>query len=340
MFGNIAHAQSASGHLYSVYGVSLRSDFPLPLSNKLKVDSQDELGHIDLGTASADWFFNITRGAEVLETVSSWYKYARLHDGSSYVRWNEVGEFLVPADGKRILCRHFDSATAESFYVYLLGQALSFAFVRQGLEPLHATVIAVDEEALVFLGDSGVGKSTLAACFLAAGYKILTDDLLVLRRAGNITLAYPGPARIKLFPGIARKYMGRTAAAVPMNPFTHKIILPLGPHRTCSTPIPLRAIYSLGAENKHRRGNTARIRRLSVREGFLQLLENTFNRRLVDPDRLDRQFTLMAEIANAVNIRLISYPRVLNCLPTVCEALLRDSRRDYQGMSAIGGATI
>ena len=48
----------------------------------------------------------------------------------------------------------------------MLGQALSFALVKQGFEPLHATVAVVDDEAVAFLGHNAFGKSTLtgASC--------------------------------------------------------------------------------------------------------------------------------------------------------------------------------
>ncbi len=191
-----------------------------------------------------------------------------LQDGSSYARWKGVGEFLVPADGKTIVCRQWDTATAESFYVYLLGQALSFALVKQGLEPLHATAIVVEGEAVVFLGAAGFGKSSLAACFLATGCRMLTDDLLILKKTSENILAYPGPPRIKLFPNLARKYMGRTAKAIRMNPFTRKMILPLDGGQACSTPVPLRVIYSLAGAHDIPDTDAIRIDPLSPRDAF------------------------------------------------------------------------
>ena len=81
----------------------------------------------------------------------------------------------------RITGRQHDEAQEESFQVYLLGQALSYALVNAGFEPLHATAIVVNGGAVVLLGSSGFGKSSLAACFLEAGHRLLTDDLLILR---------------------------------------------------------------------------------------------------------------------------------------------------------------
>jgi len=332
MIGNFTSYHDSCAYRYGVYGITLRSEIPLPLAE----NSDGALAEIELGTASTDWFACMTRGAEVIESSSSWYEYSRLQDGSSYARWEGVGEFLVPADGKTIVCRQVDNATAESFYVYLLGQALSFALVKQGLEPLHATAIVVDGEAVAFLGESGLGKSTLAACFLAIGHRMLTDDLLILKQTSGTMFAYPGPARIKLVPKLARKYMGRAASGVPMNPFTHKIVLPLPREQTCATAVPLRAIYSIAAVDDVHDTDAIRIEALSPRDAFLELLKNTFNYRIVDTKRLERQFTETGHLVGAAPVLKVFYPRKLKRLPALCKALLCNLQLDVQIQPAVG----
>src|SRR5439155_8977822 len=132
----------------------------------------------------------------------------------------------VAADGGRITCRRLEESSLESFQVYMLGQALSFALVRQGFEPLHATVVVIDDQAVAFLGDNAFGKSSLAACFLEAGHRLLTDDLLILQDSPNGgILAYPGPPRLKLFPKMATRFLGQTVNRVHLNADTAKLIL-------------------------------------------------------------------------------------------------------------------
>src|SRR5829696_6265903 len=150
----------------------------------------------------------------------------------------------------------------------MLGQALSFALVQQRFEPLHATVVVVDDRAIAFLGENGSGKSTLAACWLAAGCRLLTDDLLILQQTSDGVLAYPGPPRIKLFPQIASRFLGAASNSVPMNPDTAKLILPLEPDRRCATPVPLEAIYVVAPARAVSRSENVRIQPLSPRDGF------------------------------------------------------------------------
>jgi hypothetical protein len=311
-------------HRYCVYGITILSEIPLALPTQ----GHGDLARIELRTAPPAYFADATRNVPLEQVDGSWYQFARLPDRSSYARWEGVGEFLVSADGGRITCRPLDPATTESFQVYLLGQALSFALVKRGFEPLHATTVVVRGGAVVFLGESGFGKSTLAACFLAAGHRMLTDDLLMLRHTARGVIAYPGPPRIKLLPKMARKYMEQTAAGVRMNPDTEKLILPLEPSRRCHGPVPVKAIYALASPDKTSQKQGITIEPLSSRDGFLKLIENTFNYRLVDPARLGRQFTENTRLANTTPVRMLSYPRVLSRLPQVREAILRDLNAD------------
>src|SRR5262249_13847752 len=149
---------------YQVYGINVHSQIELALPTY----GCGGLGQVEVQTASSSYFSDVIQGVSLERIHGSWYEIGRLEDESIYARWTDVGEFLVSRSGRRIVCRQFDAATKESFDVYLLGQALSFALVQSGFEPLHATVIVIDGAGIALLGQSGYGKSTLAASFLAA----------------------------------------------------------------------------------------------------------------------------------------------------------------------------
>jgi hypothetical protein len=306
---------------YGVYGISLRSEIPLVLPECRGA----ALAHIDLKRGTPQAFSQAIAGTE-LTRRADWYHYAHLQDRSSYVRWRGLGEFLVSDRGRQILWDRAPEAPMESFQVYLLGQALSFALVKGGFEPLHGTAIVHQGQAIVLLGDSGFGKSTLAASFLAEGCPLLTDDLLLLRPSAAGMLAYPGPPRIKLFPDAARRLLPSAAAGVPMNSETNKHVIPLEAAQRCPGPVPLRAIYVLAPPHEMRRQRRVRIEPLPAREAFLALVSNTFNRYIADPDRLQRQVAESTGLLRSVPVRKLSYPRSLARLPEVREAILADSR--------------
>jgi hypothetical protein len=120
-----------------------------------------------------------------------------------------------------------------------------------------------------------------------------------------------------------------------MNPNTEKLILPLEQCQRCSTAVPVNAIYVLASPRKARKQGI-RIEPLSSRDGFIKLVENTFNYRVTDSDRLGRQFTQTARLVGAMPVRWLSYPRVLSRLPEVREAILRDLNTGVADEAACG----
>jgi hypothetical protein len=275
---------------------------------------------------SASLFARVRRAIGIDRGGTPWFRCARLPGGSHYLRWSGLFEFLIAADGRRIACRSLDGATLEAFQTYLVSQVLSFALLQRGVESLHSTAVVIDGEAVGFVGDCGCGKSSLGAAFLQAGYPLLTDDLLVVRetRAGFVT--YPGPPRIKLFPGVAKSLLGDQVAGTPMNNLTPKLVIPLGEEkiRVWQGVSPLKAIYVLKPPTDGARGSRVTIRRLSPRQAFIELLKNTFNPMVVEPARLERQFEVTARLASKVPVRSLSFPRTLDRLPAVCEAVRSD----------------
>ena len=268
-----------------------------------------------------------------LQRPFSGFDFDQLPDGSTYVRWDGIGEALISRSGQAITCFPFPHADWESFHVYLLGQALSFALVKGGFEPLHATAVVFEEQAVAFLGDCGFGKSTLAAAFLQAGHRLLTDDLLLLQTRTQSIVAFPGPGRIKLFPKVAGKFLADASSGVPLNPKTQKQIIPLNNSQISSEAMPLAAAYVLASPNKAH-DNSVRITALTEKEAFINLLSNTFNRVIVDPDRLRRHFDAAQALANIMPIRKLSYPRSLEHLPLVREAILSDLCVDKSEIAA------
>ena len=310
----------ADCYRYCVYGIGIVSDSPLDLP----AYEHDALCEVQCRRAPAAFFLKAVERTAFTES-DSWYRHALTPDGCAYSAWDGVGEFLVTADGRQIFCRQADDCADESFQVYLLGQALAVALVQQQFEPLHATVIVADGRALAFLGQPAFGKSTLAACFLQGGHRLLTDDLLVLRECSRGMLAYPGPARIKLFPRAARQVLGSLADGRQMNATTRKLILPLDRQQVYSEPVTITAVYLIAAPRESREQDVT-IEPLPARAAFLALLASAFNRSLRGRGRLQRQFDVMSQMAGRIPVHKLTYPRTLDRLTEVRAAVLSNAR--------------
>lgn len=312
-------------HCYQLYGLTLRTDWALPLAPGKS--SAGSLAEIELREAPASAF--ATLEARVLSRPSPdrWLHLLKLEDGSRYLRWRGLFEFLISADGKRIAGRPLEKSNPEAFQTYLLGHVLSCAMLCQGLEPLHATVVVIDGGAVGFLGDTGYGKSTAAVAFLRAGYRLLTDDLLVVSRSGAGWLAHPGPPRIKLYPEVARLLFSEPLPGAPMTDQTTKRVLPLAPAQVQSAPAPLRRLYVLLPPRSRSFRAGIQIRKTKPGRAFLDLLRNTFNTSIVEPARLKQQFEHFQQLATSVPLRTLRYPRKVCSLGLLREAILHDLSR-------------
>ena len=298
---------------YRLYGLTLRS------TAALAAPREDDAGPADVSLvrATAKRFADARRGA-----IGRWFAYRRTRRGDSYLRWKGLVECLVSRDGRGIEYRPLLQASDEAMMDYVLGTLLSFSLVARGLEPLHATTVLVDGRAVAFLGDCGTGKSTIAAALLARGYPLLTDDLLSLTNGRGRYIAHPGPARIKLYPHVARALLGR-GDGTPMSVGTTKRVLALAPGQARRRAARLGALYSLETAP---RGSVARVEPLTRAEALIEIVRGAFNVLRTDPARLAQQFAFASALADAMPVSRLVVPRSLSALPAVGDAVLRDLR--------------
>src|ERR1700730_14845287 len=85
--------------------------------------------------------------------------YFDLTPGEAYLFWDEVGGFLVRS-GNEIIVEPFCGVDQRIVRLPLLGAVLSMVIYQRGLIILHGSSVAIDGQAVAFLGASGQGKST------------------------------------------------------------------------------------------------------------------------------------------------------------------------------------
>jgi hypothetical protein len=257
------------------------------------------------------------------EQKSRWAQYAALPDGSAYRRWTNLFEFVVSADARRIFAHAVKGIQNEAMLAYLLVDALSFSMVRLGWEPLHATAVLTEHGVVAFLGNSGDGKSTLAALLVQHGSKLVTDDMLVLVRHRSGWLAQPGPPRLKLYQAMADHLLGPATNQIAMNPKTTKLIIPLDTSQCATAAHQLRAIYILTqAADGH--PDRPVIRRLAPATAFPRLLAHTAGHYPSEKERLRRQFEFATDVVREIEIKTLSYRREKGEMVDLKDALLAD----------------
>jgi hypothetical protein len=163
--------------VYNQCGVRLRSEIELALPR----------------ADGAEWDVDVVSGPEIHDSAQppsgdviasyengegeNWYTATRTE--SEYrMRFRECGEFEISGDLTRVVVREDPSGSSELLPILLAGTVSALLLNLRGHLVLHASAVEIDGAALAFVGQSGRGKSTMAALMCVDGAELVTDDVL------------------------------------------------------------------------------------------------------------------------------------------------------------------
>jgi hypothetical protein len=122
-------------------------------------------------------------------------------DGSRFDLWiARSGWFIIDTEAPSIAVP--DEGNVIRREERLWGVPAMLCFIARGDLPLHAAAVEVDGQAILLGAPGTFGKTTLAAAFLSAGYRLLSEDVSCVRVSGR-PLVIPGPAMLRLRPDVA-----------------------------------------------------------------------------------------------------------------------------------------
>jgi hypothetical protein len=215
-------------------------------------------------------------------------------------------------------------AEEEEIRLFLLGPALAFVLHQRGLLVLHASAASLEGKGVVFLGNSGWGKSTLAAALHARGFAVVADDAVALRVAGSspseTPCIIPGFPQLKLWPEAASA-LGYDPERLPR---LHGRIA----KRVLETrrgfgrdPVPLAAIYVL------MESQTLALEPISSREALLELVRHSYCTPFLPATDAPGHFLQCAGVAERTPLRRLHVRRAWAALPDL-EQLIRHDLRE------------
>jgi hypothetical protein len=256
---------------------------------------------------------------------------ARLDDGREWmvglrardeyvVRFPELALFTVSLDGRSIGVYASTAAPAATIRHLYLDQVLPLALSLQGDLVLHAAAIVTPAGAAAFVGDTGEGKSTLAASFARAGVPPLADDCLIVRERAAELLAmtsYPG---LRLWPDAIASLAIEPAGTTPVAHYCDKQRVP-GEGAVTDTAVPLRRIYVLAPDAAD---DDVRIETMSRRDAVVQLLKHAYRITSGDADAAAAELAQIARVCCLCGVERLAYPRSFGALGAVRTAVLED----------------
>jgi hypothetical protein len=235
-------------------------------------------------------------------------------DGDTYWLWIERGgwtriDLAATAPPRIVLSAAGDPSAREE---HLWTTPVSLCLLHRGDLTLHAAAVDVGGESIVIAAPGGTGKSTLAAAFVQAGHRLLSEDLTCVRTA-QAPAAVPGPAMLRLRPDVL-SHVTLPGARV-IRQIRSRVTFALNQDRRgeCA-PVPLRAVVILdtGVEGPGEE-------RLLPDEALRRLWPMAF--RLPLHNWTAACFAQLAELVRTVPVRTFPRLRSLGELPRAVQEL-------------------
>ncbi|MBT5873730.1 MAG: hypothetical protein HOH43_09940 [Candidatus Latescibacteria bacterium] len=298
------HDNTANVPCYSIYGLNVASDIALPAAA--------------LGDAVPDVYIRYGKVPQELDKTTFQNRQYQITQNCILVR-KRAARFLV-CRGSQITIDPAPQAT-EAVILYRLLQVPLMALLYQRRRiVLHGSAICVDGKAVVFMGQSGRGKSTLAAAFRSRQYPLLSDDICVVSLASTgKLLVVPGYPQIKIHRETARQIGISVDDLEPL-----PVDLKLEKYTLETTdnfvrfPIPLRAIFEIDTAHC----DETRLTPLHGYEKQFALIGNTFLPGLVKAlGREQSSFQQYAEAFRDIPLKRVNRPDCLSKLDSLVERL-------------------
>lgn len=259
---------------------------------------------------------------------------ARKTDGY-LLRFPNLADFIISEDGLCIDIWPEPGVNEDTYRHLLLDQVLPRLLSYQGRLVLHASAVDMHGQAIAFVGESGHGKSTLAASLHMAGFPLLTDDGLVLTKGEDGVLALPTYTSLRLWPDAVAGLFAETPALAPMAHYSSKQrVLMADAERAANQLLPLAALYVLAPETEAN-DSAITLTRLSARDACMAIISNSFQLDPTDKGRAAALFNAASDIAHCLPVFSLNYPRDFTRLPEVHAAILQQHRRQAKTMVTV-----
>ena len=311
----------------SLYGLGVIANRPIPGVPSSTIASEDVC--ISFGSLPA--WLNDVAATQIETSYIAEYKsecgepalrVSRLGEGKYYrFCYADRTEFVVDRDGTEVWAEWCAPLTLEDTATYLLGPVMGFVMLLRGVVCLHASAVAIGNEAIALVGAAGSGKSTTAAAFAERGYSILAEDVVTIDDLSDRFLVRPGYPCIRLWPAAVKALYGSETHLPKLTPNWDKCYLDLR-GKFQEKPLPLAAIYQLG-ERRHD-ARAPFVETLDRAEGLMSLIANTYATKLMDKQMRAREFELLSRVIGHVPVRRVTPHADAGRISELCNTILND----------------
>ena len=241
------------------------------------------------------------------------------NDGDYRLRFPDLADFEVSGNGDTVRCWPVPGISEYTVEHLYLNQVLPLVLGKQGKLVFHASAIETGSGALVFMGVSGRGKSTLAASFATHGFRFLTDDGLLLEEKKGRYQVQPSHPSIRLWQDSQEALVAEDAAIAPPVQHTSKARFLAGEDMAfCGEARPLQRIYFLGEGT----ASAVEFQPMVPSEALIELVRHSFLLDIEEQALLASHFDRLAALVRGPIFYRLDYPRRYEALALVRQSII------------------
>jgi hypothetical protein len=255
-----------------------------------------------------------------------WLLFYRVKNGY-LLRFPDLADFEVSAVADDLVCFPAPGASEAAVEHLYLSQVRPLILSKRGKLVFHASCVEVAEGAIAFVAASCRGKSTLAASFASCGFRLLTDDDLLVEATACGFAIVPSHPSLRLWEDSREALMPPGVPTAPALDYTSKARILAGEEVVfCEQPRPLRRAYFLGD------GSAKRIafERLHPVDALLEWVKHSFLLDVEERPWLASQFERVAGLAKLPMHYRLDYPRKFEELAALRQAIVQHADRDTE----------
>lgn len=281
--------------MYEAFGLTVLSEISLPECTRITNESIPVDVEITFGDIPLDWDheamdrdYLIVRNNELMLTIHGVARY-------------------VIREGARILISPLPGSDEGKVRVYLLGTCMGVILMQRKILPLHGSAVVIDGKAYAFVGESGAGKSTIAAVLLNQGYQLLSDDVIAVSLSPDeLPMVTPSYPQQKLWKESIDKLGMKSSEFRPLYQELTKYAVPVS-DQFRNEPVPLAGVFEIVKTDREQ----FEIRHVQGIQRLPIFMQHTYRNFIVPRLGLERwHFAISSSIVSRIHVFQLGRPSV------------------------------
>ena len=256
-------------------------------------------------------------------------------DDGYVVSFGELAQFHLNFESQSVTVFCAEKDISQTTLSHLLCDHIAPRILaHQGEFVLHGSAVKIGGTVALFLGDTGTGKSTLAASLHKAGHRLLGDDAAMITQGERGFLAAAVYPSLRLFRDSVSAIVGNAANTSPMAQYSDKRRVALFDEQDVQPAHhPIGAVFFLSGDADAREVS---VRQPSPAKACIATLEQSFSLDPHDGARAADRLAIASQLIEKVNTFDLEYPNGFDRLENVhavIEACMRGGGSTGTGLN-------